>query len=141
MPRVRWLVLALLFAFAFTGYVQRTGVAIAAERMMPELGLTQVQVGWLFTAFLFTYSVFQLPGALVGQWAGARRALAVVGLATLLGSAATAGAAGLAAGAALFAALLLARWRILDEPYVWACGTEGRQRLGCQLGVVDQEMA
>lgn len=73
-PRVRWLVLALLFAFAFTGYVQRTGVAIAAERMMQELGLTQVQVGWLFTAFLFTYSVFQLPGALVGQWAGARRA-------------------------------------------------------------------
>lgn len=109
MPRVRWLVLALLFAFAFTGYVQRTGVAIAAERMMPELGLTQVQVGWLFTAFLFTYSAFQLPGALAGQWAGARRALAVVGLATLLGSAATAGAAGLAAGAALFAALLLAR--------------------------------
>jgi len=37
-PRVRSLVFAMLFAFAFTGYVQRSSVAIAAERMMPELG-------------------------------------------------------------------------------------------------------
>ena len=42
---------------------------------MPELGLTRVEVGWLFTAFLFTYMVFQVPGALVGQWLGARRVL------------------------------------------------------------------
>jgi hypothetical protein len=51
--RVRWLVLALLCSFAFTGYVQRNGLSIAAAHMMPELGLSQVQVGWLLTAFLF----------------------------------------------------------------------------------------
>src|SRR5688572_26514875 len=84
--RVRRALLALLFAFAFTGYVQRTSVAIAAERMMPEPGLRQVQFGWLLTAFLFTYSVFQLPGALVGQWVGARRMLGGVGLATVAAS-------------------------------------------------------
>ena len=53
--RVRSFVFTLLFGFAFTGYVQRTSVAIAAERMMPELGLTQIEVGWLLTAFLFSY--------------------------------------------------------------------------------------
>ena len=84
--RLRSLVLALLFAFAFTGYVQRTGVAIAAERMMPELGLTQIEVGWLLTAFLLAYSVFQLPGALVGEWLGARRTFTAIGLATVLAS-------------------------------------------------------
>jgi sugar phosphate permease len=101
--------LALLFAFAFTGYVQRTSVAIAAQRMMPELGLTQVEVGWLLTAFLFTYSAFQLPGALAGQWFGARRTLTALGLATVLASGATAAAPSLAAGTTLFVALLLAR--------------------------------
>jgi sugar phosphate permease len=65
--RLRSLIFAMLFAFAFTGYVQRTNVSIAAERMVPELGLTQVQIGWLFTAFLFAYSVLQIPLALFGQ--------------------------------------------------------------------------
>jgi ACS family glucarate transporter-like MFS transporter len=107
--RVRSLVLACLFSFAFTGYVQRNCVAVAAERMMPELGLSQLQVGWLLTAFLFSYSALQLPGALAGQWFGARRTLTALGLLTVLASSATAAAPGLAAGGALFVALLLAR--------------------------------
>jgi len=106
--RIRWLVFAMLFAFAFTGYVQRTGVSIAAERMMPELGITQVQVGWLFTAFLLFYSIFQIPGALIGQQWGARRTLTAIGLATVLASLLTAGAPLLATGV-VFVALLSAR--------------------------------
>lgn len=107
--RVRWLVFALLFGFAFTGYVQRTGIAIAADRMMPELGLTQVEVGWILTAFLVTYSAFQLPGALAGQWFGARRALTALGLLTVVASCATAAAPSLAAAGMLFVTLFLAR--------------------------------
>ncbi len=107
--RVRRVLLALIVGFAFTGYVQRTSVAVAAQRMMPELGLTQVQVGWLFTAFLLTYSVFQLPGALVGQWLGGRRMLSVIGLATVVASVVTAIAPALATGGALFLGLLVAR--------------------------------
>lgn len=107
--RVRRVLLALIFAFAFTGYVQRTSVAVAAQRMMPELGLTQVQVGWLFTAFLITYSVFQLPGALAGQWLGGRRMLSAIGVATVVASIATGVAPALATGGALFMGLLAAR--------------------------------
>src|SRR5277367_5474676 len=77
---IRWRILALLFAFSFVGYVQRTSVAIAAERMMPTLGLSQVQVGWLLTAFLVGYTVFQVPGAIVGGWLGARRTVTGIGL-------------------------------------------------------------
>jgi ACS family glucarate transporter-like MFS transporter len=99
----------MLFAFAFTGYVQRTSVSIAAERMMPELGLTQVQIGWLFTAFLFAYSVLQIPLALFGQKWGARRMLTAIGLATVFASVMTAAAPPLAAVGFMFIALLLAR--------------------------------
>ena len=88
--RIRRAILGLIFAFAFTGYVQRTSISVAAERMMPELGITQVQIGWLFTAFLFTYAVFQIPGALVGQRFGGRRLLAAIGLATAAASLGTA---------------------------------------------------
>lgn len=108
-PRLRPLIFALLFAFAFTGYVQRSSVSVAAERMMPELGLSQVQVGWLFTAFLFTYAVFQIPGALIGQQWGARKMLTAIGLTTVIASILTALSPWLAAAGVLFMALLLAR--------------------------------
>jgi sugar phosphate permease len=100
--RVRRALLALIFAFAFTGYVQRTSISIAAERMMPELGLSQIQVGWLLTAFLFTYAVFQIPGAIAGQWLGGRRMLTAIGLATVAASLGT-------AFGAFFVVLLVAR--------------------------------
>lgn len=108
-PRLRYPIFAMLFAFATTGYIQRSGVSVAAERMMPELGLTQVQVGWLFTAFLFTYAVFQVPGALIGQHWGARKTLTAIGITTVVGSILTAASPLFAATAALFVALLLAR--------------------------------
>ena len=107
--RIRSLVFAMLFAFAFTGYVQRTSISIAAERMMPELGLTQVQVGWLFTSFLFTYAVFQLPGALLGEKFGPRLVLSAIGLTTIIASVLTASAPLIAAFGVMFTALLLAR--------------------------------
>ena len=109
MPRIRTPIFAMLFAFSFTGYVQRQSISVAAERMMPELGLTQVDVGWLLTAFLFTYAIFQLPGALVGQVWGPRKMLAAIGLTTLLASLLTAASPLLAASGVLLGAMLLAR--------------------------------
>ena len=82
--RIRWTIFALLFGFAIFGYVQRTGIAIAADRMLPELGLTQIQFGWLLNAFLIAYTVLQVPGALAGQWLGPRLALGLVGFVSTL---------------------------------------------------------
>jgi ACS family glucarate transporter-like MFS transporter len=108
--RIRWRILAMLFAFAFVGYVQRTSVAIAAERMMPLLGLNQVQVGWLLTAFLVGYTIFQVPGALVGHLLGARRTVTAIGIITLVATCATCLAPALHIPVLLFPALLLARF-------------------------------
>ena len=108
-PRVRTLIFVLIFGFACTGYLQRQGIGIAAERMMPELGLTQVQVGWLITAFLFAYAAFQVPGALFGQRFGARLAITLIGFLTVVASVATAAAPLIATTALMFTTLLLAR--------------------------------
>lgn len=106
--RVRWGILALLLGFGITGYVQRNGVAVAAERMLPELGYTAVHLGWLLNAFLISYTVLQLPGALVGQWLGPRRTLTAIGLLTAAAACATAAVPAGAAGALVFAQLLAA---------------------------------
>jgi sugar phosphate permease len=110
--RVRWTIFALLFGFAIFGYVQRTGIAIAADRMLPELGLTRIQFGWLLNAFLIAYTALQVPGALAGEWLGSRLALGLVGvvstLATLSIALLPAGhAAGLLLGLALLSRALL----------------------------------
>jgi ACS family glucarate transporter-like MFS transporter len=107
--RIRTLVFAMLFGFAFTGYIQRQGISVAAERIMPDLGLSQVQIGWVMTAFLFTYTVFQIPMSLVGQVIGARRMLTAIGLTTAIASVLTAGAPLIAATGVIFITLLMAR--------------------------------
>lgn len=108
-PRIRSLIFALLFGFAFTGYIQRSSISVAAERIMPELGLSQIQIGWVVTAFLFTYTVFQVPTALLGQVVGARRMLTAIGLTTVLASVLTASAPLMASASIIFLTLLLAR--------------------------------
>jgi sugar phosphate permease len=107
--RVRTPIFAMLFGFAFTGYIQRSGISVAAERIMPELGLSQIQIGWVMTAFLFTYAVFQIPASLLGQVVGARRMLTAIGLTTVLASVLTASAPLIAATSVIFVTLLLAR--------------------------------
>ncbi len=110
--RIRWSIFACLLGFAFFAYVQRTSVAIAAERMMPELGLTQVEIGWLLTVFLVSYTMFQLPGGAIGQRWGARRTLVLVSALALVATLATAALPSILTGAALFVSLLAARFTL-----------------------------
>lgn len=107
--RIRTLVFAMIFGFAFTGYIQRQGISVAAERIMPDLGLSQIQIGWVMTAFLLTYTVFQIPMSLLGQVVGARRMLTAIGLVTAIASVLTASAPLIAATGVIFLTLLLAR--------------------------------
>ncbi|HEV2272390.1 MAG TPA: MFS transporter [Steroidobacteraceae bacterium] len=108
--RIRWRIFGFLFAFGLIAYVQRTGVTIAAERMMPELHLSQLQIGWIEQAFVVGYSVFQLPGGLFGQRFGARVAFTLFGIVAFAAMMATPAAPELASGAALFAVLLGAQF-------------------------------
>jgi ACS family glucarate transporter-like MFS transporter len=106
---VRWAVLAGLFGFSFFAYVERTSIGVAADRMMPELGLSQVQVGWLFTAFLASYAALQAPGGWVGQRYGARLTLVACSALALAATVTTALAPALFAGTSAFIVLLLSQ--------------------------------
>ncbi len=108
-PRVRWVIFGFLFAFTFAAYVQRTAISVAAVPMMPQLGLSQVQIGWLETAFLISYTALQFPGGVLGQFIGMSRMLTLCGVLAVLATAAVPGAPAIASGNALFCVLLAAQ--------------------------------
>ena len=75
-PRIRWRIFSMLVGAAAVVYFQQRAISIAAERIMPELSLSQMQIGWLQWAFVLAYGLLQFPGGVVGQRLGARKSLA-----------------------------------------------------------------
>lgn len=73
-------IVALLTVFSFVSYLERTNISVAAAFMMPELGLTQIQMGQIFSSFLIGYTLFQIPAGILGDRFGPRVVLAVAGL-------------------------------------------------------------
>ncbi|MYM67706.1 MFS transporter [Pseudoduganella sp. FT55W] len=60
--RVRWMILAVLFAVTTINYADRATIAIAGPELKKLLGLTPVQMGFVFSAFAWSYVLAQLPG-------------------------------------------------------------------------------
>ena len=65
--RVRWKIFLFLFGFGFIAYLQQRSITVASYQMMPQLGLSQMQIGWLETALIVGYTIMQFPGGVLGQ--------------------------------------------------------------------------
>ncbi|GJL55673.1 MAG: MFS transporter [Nitrospirales bacterium] len=73
--RTRWNILGLLLLISIVTYIDRVNISVTARHMMPALGLTDLQMGQIFSAFVFGYAIFQIPGGWLGDRWGARRVL------------------------------------------------------------------
>jgi ACS family glucarate transporter-like MFS transporter len=62
----------LLMAVTSAGYVCRVAVTVVAPNMMREYGLTQTQMGTVFSAFLVGYTLFQVPSGWLADRVSAR---------------------------------------------------------------------
>lgn len=62
--RKRFEVLALVFISVVINYMDRTNISVAASALSDELSLSSVQMGLIFSAFGWTYSIFQIPGGI-----------------------------------------------------------------------------
>lgn len=103
---IRWRIWAFMFGFGFIAYVQKSSITVVAERMIPELGLSQMQIGLLQEAFILAYTLCQIPGGVFGQKLGARRAMIIAGLVAFFATVATPLAPAVSSGFWLFAALV-----------------------------------
>src|SRR6516225_5610722 len=75
MTRVRYRVLAFAVALAAVTYLDRVCIAQTAGDMMRELRLTNIQMGYVFSAFTIAYALFEIPTGVWGDRIGARRVL------------------------------------------------------------------
>ena len=60
----RYGILAMIFITVVINYMDRTNISVAASALSDELSLSAVQMGIIFSAFGWTYSIFQIPGGL-----------------------------------------------------------------------------
>jgi ACS family glucarate transporter-like MFS transporter len=104
--RIRWWIFAFTLAFPMLSYIQRLSVQDMAEKVMPALHLSQLEIGWLATAFTTAYAIAQLPGGIFCLQFGARRTLVIVGIGGLVATLVFPLAPIAFTGAALFGALL-----------------------------------
>ena len=73
--RTRWLIVALVFCMGVLMFIDRVNISIAAKYIMPEYGFSDVQMGWIFSAFVLGYAIMQIPGGWLGDQFGPRRVL------------------------------------------------------------------
>lgn len=74
--RIRWVILAIIFVLSTITYLDRVNISIAARFITKEYGLTDVEMGKVFSAFILAYGIFQVPGGWLGDRFGPRIVLA-----------------------------------------------------------------
>jgi len=84
MKGYRWVVLAVIILASFVAYTLRTNVNIVGETMMRDLGMTEYQLGLVFSAFAAGYALFQFPGGLIGDRFGPRKTITAIAIAWTL---------------------------------------------------------
>jgi MFS transporter, ACS family, glucarate transporter len=73
--RTRYGVVAFCIALAGVTYLDRNVIAILAPQIQEDLGLSRIQMGWVFAIFALSYAAFEVPSAWWGQKIGTRRVL------------------------------------------------------------------
>jgi ACS family glucarate transporter-like MFS transporter len=75
-PRsVRFFLVFWLFVLSTVAFLDRTNISIAGVGLGQEYGLTKVQLGWVFSAFLVGYAGFQIPAGWLAVRMGPRTVL------------------------------------------------------------------
>ena len=75
--RVRWALVAWMFAISAVAYLDRVNISIAGSSIERDFGLTHVQLGWVFSAFVLGYALFQAPGGRLADRFGPRKIIAL----------------------------------------------------------------
>ncbi len=93
--RARQVVVSFALTLAIITYIDRVCISQAMPSIQAEFGLTDRQVGWVFSAFTLAYALFEIPFGWLGDKIGARlvvvRIVAMWSIFTLCTGAARAG--------------------------------------------------
>jgi ACS family glucarate transporter-like MFS transporter len=77
---VRWTLIGWLFVLSAVAYLDRVNISIAGKLMAREYNLSNQQLGWVFSAFVLGYMLFQAPSGRAADRFGARRTLTLAAI-------------------------------------------------------------
>src|SRR3974390_1313870 len=89
----RWYILVLICVMYLVTYLDRVNISTAAPVISKEFGFDKVTMGVIFSAFVWAYALFQVPGGWLGDRCGSRRVLTAIVAYWSVMTAATAAAA------------------------------------------------
>ena len=119
--RTRWTILSLMSLMYLISYMDRGNISVAAPQIAHQFGLSPTQMGLVFSSFVWTYAIGQIPSGWFGDRFGPKTVLTVAMVWWALAS----GSTGLAMG---FVSLLCARLVLgLGEAGVFPVGTRAMQ--------------
>ncbi|MGA9814435.1 MAG: MFS transporter [Terriglobales bacterium] len=72
---VRWFLVGWMFILSAVSYLDRVNISVAGHSIAEEYGLSNVQLGYVFSAMLIGYALFQTVGGRLADRFGARRVL------------------------------------------------------------------
>jgi ACS family glucarate transporter-like MFS transporter len=70
--RLRWVLILWMFLMSAIAYLDRVNISIAGQAIQKEFNLSNVQLGWVFSAFVIGYALFQAPGGRLADRFGPR---------------------------------------------------------------------
>ena len=77
----RWRVIRLLMGYAAIGHFCRVSISVAGDEIfIPQTGIPETRMGWVYTAFLIVYTIGMLPAGWLIDRIGSARALTLFGL-------------------------------------------------------------
>lgn len=74
---VRWVIVALAFTIATVAYLDRANISVAAAFLKRDFGLTNVQLGTVFSAFILGYAATQPIAGRIADRYGAYNIIAI----------------------------------------------------------------
>src|SRR5438270_1272661 len=90
----RWYILGLICLMYLITYLDRVNISTAAPEISKEFGFDRITMSWIFSAFVWAYALFQVPGGWLSDRFGARPVLATIVAYWSVMTAATAAATG-----------------------------------------------
>jgi MFS transporter, ACS family, glucarate transporter len=73
--RIRWILITWMFVVSAIAYLDRVNISIAGQAIAKEFHLNNVQLGYVFSAFVLGYALFQAPGGRLADRIGPRTIL------------------------------------------------------------------
>jgi sugar phosphate permease len=74
----RWYVLVMISVMYLITYLDRVNISTAAPEISKEFGFNNITMGYIFSAFVWSYALFQVPGGWLSDRFGARRVLGII---------------------------------------------------------------